>query len=293
VSKFYITNGITQDGFGARLQRCFHVMCYTYELQSQGLPVEYLHTPLSYNEDTLINEDRNIGVQIRKSSTPSYNEGGHEEYLERSRLWDRALGYTGKTVYDINIGDVNMREGIQSLSKDIKQNNTSGNLYVIRYLHQEYDTGEIDINLFHKYRRYLLNSFTINKQKTDKPQIAIHIRRSDAIDIPGRYLQDEYYVNILSQLEKIKQKYDITIYSQEKGFNSEFYKEHKVILDTDEDDFNTFKKFIHADHLIVGTSSLSYAAALLNTNTVVYHFKGHAPMKDWKTVDDYIKTINT
>lgn len=292
VDTIYITNGITQDGFGARLQRCFQVMCYVYELQSQGISVEYLHTPLAYNEDNLINEDRNIGTQNRQLVIPFYKEASHEEYLERSRLWDVALGYVGKTVYDVDISTIKIKEGLDILSQDLTQGSAVGNLYVVRYLHQEYDTGRVDINLFYKYRERILKNFTIEKRERSRPQVAIHIRRSDAVSTSKRYLSEEYYSTLLSQLEKIKQEYNITIYSQQIGFNLEYYKNWNIVLDVDEYDFDTFKKFIHADHLVVGASSLSYAAALLNDNIVVYHFNGHAALKGWYTVEDYIELIN-
>ena len=291
-NKIYITNGITQDGFGARMQRCFQVMCYVFELQSQGIPVEYVHTPLAYNEDTLVNEDRNIGTQSRQSAISFYKEVGHEEYLERSRLWDIALGYVGETVYDLDISNIVIKEGIRTLHQDITQGNAAGNLYVVRYLHEEYDTGQIDINLFYKHREHILKNFTIKKRENSKPQVAVHIRRSDTVGMPSRYLSDDYYDTILSQLKKVEQEYDTTIYSQQIGFNSEYYRNWNIVLDVDEYDFDTFKKFIHADHLVVGASSLSYAAALLNSNTVVYSFTGHVALRGWYTVEDYIKLIN-
>jgi hypothetical protein len=52
-----------------------------------------------------------------------------------------------------------------------------------------------------------------------------------------------------------------------------------------------FKKLVLADHLIVGGSSFSYAAALLNPNTVVYHYNGHIPLIRWINYDNYIKLI--
>ncbi len=297
MSKFYITNGITQDGFGARLQRCFQVMSLAYKLQAQGVSIEYVHTPFAYNEDTPVNEDRTTGVPLRQNFSLAnpypYDDISHEGYMNRSRLWDKSLDYSGKTVYDLDIASLQVKEGYASLTEDIQNSNTAGKLYVVRYLHQEYDSGELDINTVALYRDRILSKFNITPSTTsDKQQVAIHIRRKDSIDKGGRHIHDSYYVELLDSHKQQSQSYDVTVYSQEVGFNAELYKDWKVVLDVDEDDFVTFKKFVHADYLVVGGSCLSYAAALLNKNKVVYHFQGHAAIGGWISVDDYIKLIN-
>jgi hypothetical protein len=143
------------------------------------------------------------------------------------------------------------------------------------------------------HRDRIVDSFnTATSIPNKNTQVAIHIRRKDSIDKSGRYLPDNHYLNIIQNIQQCKQDHNITVYSQEVGFTPELYRDCKIVLDVDENDFDTFKKLIHADHLIVGTSSFSYAAALLNKNTVVYHFQGHVPIKNWISVDDYIKLIN-
>jgi hypothetical protein len=300
MKKFYITNGVTQDGFGARLQRCFQVMCYVYELQAQGIPVEYIHTPLSYNENTPINEDRSTGETIRSNFSLAnhypYNDISEEGYNIRAKLWDNFLNYKGKTVEDIDITSVNIQQAnYDTIAKHISTGTVceSKILFVLRYLHSEYDAGLIDINIFDKYRNTILKKFNLaQKRKPKKPQIAIHIRRKDILDKPGRYLPDDYYVGILQQLEKFTDKYGITIYSQEVGFNKDSYSSWNTVLDTDQEDFTTFKKLVQADYLITGKSSFSYTAALLNKNTVIHHFTGHISLNSWITANNYINLLN-
>ena len=300
MSKFYVTNGITQDGFGARLQRCIQVMSYVYELQEQGIPVEYIHTPLSYNDNTAINEDRSVGETIRSSFSLAnpypYSDISEEGYNTRAKLWDAFLNYKGKTVYDIDLNTINIRESSYGVVEECKHNtDNTTTLHVVRYLHDEYDTGLLDIGIVGKHRHKILKKFNLQtKGKAKKSRIAIHIRRKDIIDQERRYLPDEHYAPILSHLQKFKDSCDIVIYSQEVGLNQEVYKEWKVVLDTDEEDYITFKKFVQADYLITGTSSLSYTAALLNNNKVVHHFTGHTgiPLSSWITVDDFINLPN-
>lgn len=301
MNKFYITNGITQDGFGARLQRCFQVMCYVYELQSQGIPVEYIHTSLSYNQNTLINQDRSIGEIVRSNfslaNSYPYNDISEEGYNVRAKLWDNFLKYKGKTVFNIDLTTVEIQEATYSLITNfINREGSTGStvLYVLRYLHNEYDAGEININLFDKHRGKILKNFNLSqRKKTEKPQVAVHIRRKDILDKSQRYLDDNYYVTILTALARLKDRYEVTIYSQEIGLNLETYKDWKVVLDTDQEDFITFKKLVQADYLITSKSSFSYTAALLNKNTVIHHFTGHISLNGWITADNYINLLNT
>jgi hypothetical protein len=293
---FYVTNGVTQDGFGARLQRCLQVMCFVYQLQSEGAPVEYVHTPFSYDADTPLNEDPAIGVEIRSNFTLAnpypYNDIEYDGYMTRARLWDKALSFNGKTAHDLDLTKLTIKEGVAQLAADLKTNDTTNGLYVIKYLHSEYDSQIIDINNFHTYNSKLLRSFNcftnINNSGKD---IAIHIRRKDCLDKVGRFIGDDVYLSLLEHLKKLKQTHNITIYTQEVGFNADLYTDWSVKFDTVMDDYEVFKKLVLADHLIVGGSSFSYAAALLNPNTVVYHYNGHIPLIRWVNYDNYIKLI--
>lgn len=293
---FYITNGVTQDGFGSRIQRCLQVMCFVYQLQSEGAPVEYIHTPFSYNANTPLNEDPAMGVAIRGNFTLAnpypYNDIEYDGYMTRAKLWDEAISFNGRTAYDLDMTEVSIKEGVTQLAVDLQAGDTANNLYIIRYLHGEYDARALDIDNFNKHRSKLLNSFDgFAGLRSSGRDVALHIRRKDCLDKPGRFIDDDVYLNILSRLEKLKQTYNTTIYTQEVGFNANLYADWNVVLDTQMNDYDVFKKLVFADHLIVGGSSFSYAAALLNPNTVAYHYNGHISMTRWIDYNNYINLI--
>lgn len=297
MSTFYITNGVTQDGFGSRMQRCLQVMCFVYDLQSLGVPVEYLHTPFSYNSGSLIGEDPLEGLKIRSDFSLAnpypYNDIDVDGYMLRAKLWDEALLYNGKTILDIDITNLTIKEGINELLKDQSTKNTHNNLYVVKYMHMEYDHKFANIDNFDKQQTKIRNSFdSLKSVISNNKDIAIHIRRKDCIDKGNRYIDDSVYLNILEHLKKVKQDYNVTIYTQEVGFKAELYTGWNVSYDTQIDDYTVFKKMISANHLIVGGSSFSYAAGLLNPNTVVYHFNGHIPLTRWINYETYINLIN-
>jgi len=300
MSAFYITSGVTQDGFGARMQRVLSVICYVCYLKEElGLPVVYLHTPFCYQGPPPIGEDYAEGIDLRGNFNLAdpypYNDISREGYFKRAKLWDQAFTYTGEIVNSFDISSFKFKEGYELFKLFQKDMYDENILFILRYLHKEYDTSEIDINNFKKYRNEILNSFGLSRESYGKKRVAIHIRRKDAINHTHRYLNDEYYLEILNALDQTKEKYDITIYTQRVGFDPKPYEGWKIVYDDTEEDYNTFKEMIFADHLIVGGSSFSYAAALLNPNTVVYHFAPsahHRAIDTWISKNDYIQLLN-
>ena len=91
--KTYITNGITQDGFGARLQRAIATMAYTFYLRDKfNIDIEYIHTPFSYEG---FGEDYSEGIEGRTigDNRYPYDENSREGYLKRAVLWDFNIPY--------------------------------------------------------------------------------------------------------------------------------------------------------------------------------------------------------
>jgi hypothetical protein len=296
----YITNGVTQDGFGARMQRILSVLCYVCYLRDVlGFPAIYVHTPFNYQGPPPVGEDYVKGIDLRGNfdlANPyPYNDISHEGYFKRAKLWDQAFTYRGETVTSLDISSFEFREGYNPF--ELFQENTYNTkiLFILRYLHKEYDTGIIDVNNFKKYRNEILNSFGLSSESSGRKKIAIHIRRKDAINHVHKHFNDEYYLEILNILGQYREKYDITVYTQRVGFDPKPYEGWEIVYDDTEEDYNTFKKMISADHLIVGGSSFSYAAALLNPNTVVYHFAPsvhHRAIDTWISKNDYIQLLN-
>ena len=295
----YITNGVTQDGFGARLQRCISVICFVEYLRNElGLSVEYLHTPFSYQGDGPAAQDYNAGESIRGdfslANSYPYDDISREGYFKRAKKWDEALAFKKRTIEHVYLKDFTHQEGYQEFNACRERNALNNMFFVIRLLHGEYDCGTLDINNFVKYRSNILDYFGFKKSQSKKPTIALHIRRKDSLDKGNRHTEDSYYLDILKELEPYKSEYDITIYTQRVGFNSDLYQGWNIAYDDTEEDYETFIKLVSADHLIVGSSSFSYVAALLNQNTIVYHYKpgSHKAVSSWINADQYKELLN-
>lgn len=293
---FYITNGVTHDGFGSRIQRCICVMAYVYYLQELGFPVEYLHTPFSYIG---FNEDYKQGEEdrMKNGNDYPYNDNGYEGYMSRAKEWDDYLGFRGKTVDDVKISKLNIVNdkdpmfGYYRLAEDVLNNQTDGKLYVIKMLHYEYDNHIINISNVKRFRSKIIQKFSLNIPSYNNKNIAIHIRRKDAIDYSNRYVSDEHYLEILDAIKKYKSDYKVSIFTQRVGFDETKYDGYEIFYDDTENDYETFVKLMSSKHLIAGKSSFSYAAALLNPNLIVYHFDGHTGLKEWIDKEKYIKKI--
>lgn len=114
--------------------------------------------------------------------------------------------------------------------------------------------------------------------------IAIHIRRGDVSkkDNNNRYIDNNYYIEIIKKLKIKYPTYTITIFSEGKyeEFNNLGLEENCFRLNTDI--FETFHSLVCAKILIQSFSSFSYCAGLINQNTV-YHYDDfwHKKLDHW------------
>ncbi len=165
-----ITNGLTQDGFGARLQRAINTMSFTFYLNDKyNTNIEYVHTPFSYEgfgEDFSLGErDREIG-----DNRYPYDEITREGYLKRANLWDSFVNYQGKIITDIDLNTYNIIDEFDyqynKLFYDIHQGETKNNIYVVKYLQSQLNNGFINFNNIDFYYDQIKKKNTDNRKRT-------------------------------------------------------------------------------------------------------------------------------
>jgi hypothetical protein len=294
----YITAGVTHDGFGARVQRCASVMCLVYYLQEKyELPIEYLHTPLNYESRDVFDVDYQHAAKERITSGYPYDDISHEGYMIRAKKWEDRLLFNSKTIKDIEVKDFTVVEEYQQMIEDIEKGNTDKKLYSIKYPHLYYHTESLDLNNFSKYRDKILNCFNFERPSPGLSQIALHIRRQDIDETHRRYIKDDYYLEILNGLKQSsKVSSAVAIYTQRDNFDASKYRRgYDIRYDDREEDYDTFIKLLSADVLVVGNSSFSYVAALLNPNTVVYHYAPdtYKALDSWIDKEKYLDYLNS
>lgn len=123
-----------------------------------------------------------------------------------------------------------------------------------------------------------------------KINIAIHIRRSNAVDVhihdAGiRYSPNAYYLNairiIRTKYINDRDKLLFHIYSQGDLTDFDCYKSDDTVLHIDENLFDTFMGLVSANILVMSMSSFSYVSALLSDGEIYYKPFWHPPMKHW------------
>ena len=151
----YITNGITQDGFGARLQRAIGTMAFTYYLRDKfNVNLEYVHTPFAFEGfgEDYSKEEKARGLY---DNYEPYNEVSREGYLKRAILWDDKMCYSGTKITDINFSNLKIIDTLdfnkEKLFIDISNKETNNKLYFIKYLSREFNSGQFDVNIIDTY----------------------------------------------------------------------------------------------------------------------------------------------
>lgn len=292
----YITNGTTQDGFGARMHRAIHTMAFTFYLRDKfSVNIEYIHTPFSYEglgeRFDLLESGRALAC-AHPNGDP-YNEVRRDGYLKRAILWDENMNYFGKIITDVEVEIININDadyGKKILFNDISNDNINNKLYVIKYLQNEFNNGHFDINMVDRYYDEISDKFRIPKDNNNN--IILQIRRKDAFKYgTTRYLEDEYYLDILKQLEPYKDEYNISIHTQRSGFNESKFLDWNVIYDDEEEDYDLFKRMTSSKVLVVGKTSFSVAASFLNKNIVVYPPMNAKPLSRYISKDNLINKL--
>lgn len=137
------------------------------------------------------------------------------------------------------------------------------------------------------YSENVKNTIRKHYYSTAKPiisnfDIAIHIRKGDVSSAnKKRFTDNNIYRRIIFMLKNKYPQYSICIYSEGNLDDFEQLFSQNVYFCLNETIEKTFHSLVRAKVLVTAKSSLSYSAALLNTNTIYYLPFWHHPLKDW------------
>lgn len=111
--------------------------------------------------------------------------------------------------------------------------------------------------------------------------IAIHIRRGDVNKEahPDRYVDNTDYIKIITGLRNKYPERKITVFSE--GTVDDFKGLEADVFTLNGSVTETFHSLVQAKILVTSRSSFSYAAALLNENTVYYFPFWHKKLDHW------------
>ena len=122
-------------------------------------------------------------------------------------------------------------------------------------------------------------------------RFAMHVRRGDVSPDgpdPARYTPNRVYAAAARDVARARVGANATVCAFSQGARADFAELEAlgVELRLDEELSATFHAMVTAENLLIATSSLSYAAAILSENRVYYAGRLlHRPLDDWHRID--------
>lgn len=141
----------------------------------------------------------------------------------------------------------------------------------------KYYTSDV-INILRNYY------YSTSKPVIEPKDIAIHIRRGDAKNMPARHTSNNDYIKIIKFFKEKYPKYNIVIFSEGSIEDFDSLNNTNVSFQLNESIEKTFHELVSAKILVSARSSFSYAAAILNSNEVYYIDFWHKPLDHWKII---------
>jgi hypothetical protein len=127
--------------------------------------------------------------------------------------------------------------------------------------------------------------YSTDKPDITPPDIAIHIRRGDVKNgDTERFTSNDAYKKLIDTLHIKYPDYNVIIYSEGKEADFSEIASDKTQFRLNETLTDTFHGLVTAKVLVMAKSSLSYAAAILNENTVYYQDFWHKPLDHWNKI---------
>jgi hypothetical protein len=259
----YVTNCLTNDGFGSQFQLIISLILVCIENGYQFIynPIHSLEH--NYENDTNFICKANHTMNL-SSKFPTIE---HQSQVEELR---------------IHICDMTVKYVIDA---DIEKYTKEESLKLIREMFWE-----------NKDRSLLFQENSLKKLYT---HVAIHIRRPNPHDansfVDKDTPKDDYFYRVgtpdsyyLKVMQIIRESHSpekppllFHIYSQGdiSLFNS--FVSEDTVLHINSDVFLSFTEMVGADILFTSFSSFSYIAAFLNEGTIYYHPFWHPPKNNW------------
>jgi len=256
----YITCSGRNDGLGAQIHSILSVL-----LVAKQYNLTYVHTPFH-------SLDHNRGKE--KFFEDIFNIGQNEINISELKSVNLTIIYI-KHPYQIK--------------------NRENTLYITQSCHQyadKYPDQYLNVrdSFKNKFYNYFKNNYK-NYNKSKSFNIALHIRRGDVSKDKNeiRFTNNLYYLYIIKNIIKIldSKNIEINIHLYSQGTECDFkeFKDFNIVYHLDECLFTTFYNLIESDMLVMSKSSLSYSAALLNENIVMYQEFWHKPLATWNKIE--------
>jgi len=185
--------------------------------------------------------------------------------------------------HDVNVEELNMFVGIKNQINDTSTLSLTRKMYPEDVLFSPRPSLYFTPPVIEKLRTFY---YSTPKPEITPVDIAIHIRRGDVSKSAhnDRYNDNSVYVKLINTLKMQYPSYTINVFSEGKLADFKDLQLEDAQFRLNEDIKTTFHSFVTAKVLVTSKSCLSYAAAILNPNTIYYISFWHRPLDHWQTI---------
>lgn len=258
----YITCKGRNDGIGAQACGIISIM-----VAAKAFGLKYVHTPMKF-------------VAHYPFPNPSLNElkfwtKAWEELLNFRFTHELLENTPGKRIH-LDRKSMESYFDNQIFQKETVYSTRDLHTIVTKYRDQESISDAWDKILPIIREGYSRDRNVVPHFVKDRINIAVHIRRGDSTNNKRRFVEHDYFVNILKsiidQLTERELDYTIQIYSE--GCISdfpEFQEFTNLTFRLNDDHLDTLHHMICSDILVMSKSTFSYLPALLNRNGIIIY----------------------
>lgn len=174
-----------------------------------------------------------------------------------------------QTIYNL---DLNLIEDIDTFNKLLKN----------------IDRKSVLLKLYKKHKNALQPIYHHRNPYTTKNNLIVHIRRGDAVGIPGRILPISYFYNTIKQIMSSQTtQYNIYIASQPNLEDLSVLDEFAPISLINKPDTEIFYHMVNADIVVGSPSGFSHLAYILGQGEY------YRSPKDWVIYDTDVKDLQS
>jgi ADP-heptose:LPS heptosyltransferase len=187
---------------------------------------------------------------------------------------------------------INKPEDIFSLTETQTIYNLDLNLVedsnIFNELLKNKDNKQLLLKLYKKHKNALQPIYHNRNPYTTNNNLILHIRRGDAIGIPGRILPISYFYNAIKQIVSSQTtQYNIYIASQSNVEDLSMLDEFAPISLINKPDIEIFNHMINADIVVGSPSGFSHLAYILGQGEY------YRSPKDWVIYDTDVKDLQS
>lgn len=262
---FYITHN-RGAGIGHQVDNYFSalVICEVYDLQLVYTP--FIGASARFEEILFFSSLHELDYAQQKYCFQQKPEAIN---IKINKPEDISWSTETQTIYNLDLNLVKDSDVFNELLKNV-------------------DRKPLLLNLYKKYKNALQSIYLNKNPYNTTNNLIVHIRRGDAVGIPGRILPISYFYNAIKQIvSSHTTQYNIYIASQPNVEDLSMLDEFAPISLINKSDTEVFYHMVNADIVVGSPSGFSYLSYILGQGDY------YRTPKDWVIYDTDVKDLQS